>query len=347
MENRQNPDARGFLGFRGGVKLAESACAGGKTEKEGPYGDYLDVFVDTDDLKTGTFEKAEAEMVRRTVDTLLAKAGITEKDVDLMIGGDLMNQCTATGYGLSGFDVPYLGLYGACSTFALGLLTAASLVDAGHIASAVVTASSHFCTAERQFRYPLAYGSVSGTTAQTTVTGCGAVLLKKAEPDEACVCLSDGLYGMVIDRGIRDAGNMGAAMATAAADTLLRYFGAAGRRMDDFDRVATGDLGREGLSLAAEMLREKQVTGDGVLCDCGEMIFDAEKQDVGCGGSGCGCSAVMTAGYFFDALKNGAISRMLLAGTGALMSPQSLQQGLSIPAVCHAVCLEKRGENGK
>ena len=233
-------------------------------------------------------------------------------------------------------------MYGACSTVAEGLLTAALLIDSGHIGSAIVAASSHFCTAERQFRFPLEYGAVSGTTAQTTVTGAGAALLLRAKPDETGVFLTRGMYGIVSDRGIKDAANMGAAMATAAADTILRYLGSTGETTSDYDAVATGDLGREGVSLAREMLNEKNDPAKS-LCDCGELIYDLEKQKVGCGGSGCGCSAVVTAGHFYNQLKNGGVRRMALIGTGALMSPQSIQQGQSIPGVGHLVCLEKRG----
>ena len=342
MENSLYTASRGGYTFRNKIKIAETACAGGKLEKEGPFGSYLDVYCDSDDLKTGTFEKAESEMVRLTVNTLLGKAKIDEKKVDVMLGGDLMNQCTSTAYGLCGFDIPYIGLYGACSTFALGILTAGLLIDSGHINNAVVVASSHFCSAERQFRFPLEYGSVSGTTAQSTVTGVGAVLVSRAEPEESGVMLTGGMYGIVIDRGIQDAGNMGAAMATAAADTLLRYLGSTGESITAYDRIVTGDLGTEGLSLAAEMLKEKNIPCDGVFSDCGALIYDTAKQDVGCGGSGCGCSAVMTSGYFYDALKNGNINRFALIGTGALMSPQSLLQGESIPAVGHLIRLEKQ-----
>ncbi len=333
--------SRGAFILKNGVKIAETACAGGKIEKEGPLGDYLDVYCDSDDLHTGTFEKAEAEMVRMTVNTLMAKAGVKDKNIDLLLAGDLMNQCTSTAYGLSGFDIPYLGLYGACSTFAEGLLTAALLIDSGHIGSAIVAASSHFCSAERQFRFPLEYGAVSGTTAQTTVTGAGAALLVRAKPEETGVFLTRGLYGIVSDRGIKDAANMGAAMATAAADTVLRYLGSTGETTSDYDAVATGDLGREGLSLAREMLNEKNDPAQS-LCDCGTLIYDLDKQKVGCGGSGCGCSAVVTSGRFYHELKTGVMRRMVLIGTGALMSPQSVKQGQSIPGVGHLVCLEKR-----
>ncbi len=333
---------RNCFSFKNTISLKSSACAGGKVEKEGPLGKYLDIYCPSDDMKTGTFEKAEAEMVRLTINTLMSKAKLKDHDVDLMLGGDLMNQCTSTGYGLDSFDIPYLGLYGACSTFALGMLTAATLIDSGHINNAIVVASSNFCTAERQFRFPLEYGSVSGTTAQTTVTGCGAVLLSREDSSYSGTVITGGTYGIVSDAGIKDAGNMGAAMANAACDTIIRHLQTSGKDMSYFDRVATGDLGSEGRSIAEEMLSGKNIEYENILCDCGEIIFDTQNQDVGCGGSGCGCSAVVTSGYFADELKKENINRLALVGTGALMSPQSLQQGLSIPAVAHLVCVENR-----
>ena len=328
--------------FKNPIKVVSSACSGGKTEKEGPYGKYLDILASSDDLKTGTFEKAEAETVRITVNTLMSKVQISEKDVDIMLGGDLMNQCTSTGYGLEDFDIPYLGLYGACSTFALGLLTAGCLIDSGHMENAIVVASSHFCSAERQFRFPLEYGSIANTTAQTTVTGAGAVLLKKADENESGTLITGGIYGIVCDNGINDAANMGAAMATAAADTVLRYLKSSGENIHAFDKIATGDLGSEGLSLAKEFLFAKGVQENDILCDCGEMIYNREKQNVGCGGSGCGCSAVMTSGFFLDEMKKKHINRMALVGTGAMMSPQSLLQKLTIPAVAHMAVFENK-----
>lgn len=341
MNNSDYVSERAAIKLNKKVKIVCAATAGGKVEKEGPLGKYLDIYCNTDDLKTGTFEKSESEMIRLTVNTLLGKAGIKDKNVDLMLGGDLMNQCTASAYGLCEFDIPYLGLYGACSTFASGLLTASILIDSGHISNAIVVASSHFCSAERQFRFPLEYGSVSGTTAQTTVTGCGAVFLSAADSSEDGIMIDGGMYGIVSDRGIKDAANMGAAMATAAADTILRYFDSSEKDFPDYDAVATGDLGSEGLSIAREMISQKRKSFDGVLCDCGEIIYDKSKQDVGCGGSGCGCSAVVSCAYFLERLQKREIENFALIGTGALMSPQSLLQGLSIPAVGHLVSMKR------
>ena len=342
MSSSQRASENEAITFKNPIKICASACAGAKLEKQGPLGELLDIYCNTDDLKTGTFEKAESEMVRLTINTLMKKAHITDTDVDLLLGGDLINQCTSTGYGLSEFNIPYLGLYGACSTFALGILTAGVLIDSGHINNAIVVVSSHFCSAERQFRFPLEYGAVPGTTAQATVTGTGAVFLSRATPEERGTMLTGGMFGIVSDRGIKDAANMGAAMATAAADTILRYLTATNKSIDSFDKMATGDLGKEGLSLAKEMLSEKNIDTKDIFCDCGMMVYDLEKQDVGCGGSGCGCSALVTSSHFLNEMKKGSINTFALIGTGALMSPQSLQQGLSIPAVAHLVKFENK-----
>ena len=342
MEVYKRVSSRSVITFKNKIKVSNAACCGGKYEKEGPLGDTLDVYLGEGGLGQKTFEKGEEEAVRVTVNMLLSKAGIKEQDVDVMFGGDLMNQCTSTGYGLCGFDIPYIGLYGACSTFVSGLLCASVMIDSGHAETAVVVASSDFCSAERQFRYPLEFGSVAGTTSQTTVTGVGAVHLTKASESESGVFIGGGIYGIVNDSGIKDPANMGAAMAPAAADTIERY--ARGSDISDFDFIATGDLGSEGRSICEEILKNKGIYRSGFLKDCGEMIYDEEAQDVGCGGSGCGCSAVVASGHLLSLLSSGAYRKIGLIGTGAMMSPQSIMQGLSIPSVAHMVTLQSANE---
>ncbi len=338
MNYAQRVSSRSVIAFKNKIKISSTACCGGKYEKDGPLGDTLDIYLGEDSLGKKTFEKGEEEAVRVTVNMLLSKAGIKEQDVDIMFGGDLMNQCTSTGYGLAGFDIPYVGLYGACSTFVLGLLCASVMIDSGHVKNAIVVASSDFCSAERQFRYPLEYGAVPGTTAQTTVTGVGAVLLTKAAKDESGVFIGGGIYGIVNDFGIRDPANMGAAMAPAAADTIEAY--AKASSLSDFDFIATGDLGREGRNICEEILQNKGIYREGLLKDCGEMIYDESAQNVGCGGSGCGCSAVVTCGHLFSLLSSGFCKKIGVIGTGAMMSPQSVTQGLSIPAIAHMAVLK-------
>lgn len=330
--------------FDRAVRVVSAAAVGGKKEKEGPLGDFLDIYCEDEKLSEKTWENAESEMCRIALNTALSKASLTEKSVDYLIAGDLMNQCTGAAYGLLDFDIPYFGLYGACSTFAEAIILGSVLVSSGQANCVAVVVSSHFCTAERQYRFPLEYGSFSESTAQNTVTGAGAILLSKADfPSNVStnVFVTEALPGIVFDRGIKDAANMGAAMSTAAADTILRYFETSGRDFRQFDRILTGDLGKEGHSIVSEMLEQKLSGISSRYTDCGILIYDTEKQDVGCGGSGCGCSALVTCGYLMHELACGKMNKCLLAGTGAMMSPQSLLQGMSIPAVAHLIAFER------
>lgn len=320
------------------VRIAETACIGSSLEKEGPLGDYLDGCVKDGISGEETWEKRESENIAETVKRLLEKGKKTECEIDLMMGGDLMNQCTGCAYGAEDFDVPYFGLYGACSTFVQGMITGSAFISAGLCKTAVALASSDYCTAERQYRFPLSYGSFPKATSQHTVTGCGGVLLERDTAEKHGVFVTSALPGIVIDRGITNAANMGAAMSTAAVDTLLRYLSSSKTQISDYDVIATGDLGKIGLEMVLKMLKDHGYDDkSGVITDCGVEIYDLEKQDVLCGGSGCGCSAITFCGYFYDRLKKGELQRMLLVGTGAMMSPQSLLQGLSIPAVAHLI----------
>ncbi len=323
------------------IKIISASAVGGEKEKKGPLGQYIDIYCDDADLKQDSWEKAENEMCRLALNTALAKADLADKNLDILLAGDLMNQCSGTGYGLCDFDVPYFGLYGACSTMVQGIMTGALLIDSGHINSCAVVVSSHFCSAERQYRYPLAYGSFSETTSQHTVTGAGAFVLSIANDDEEGVFVTECLPGIVTDRGIKDAGNMGAAMAPAAADTITRYILDRGKeKISKTGMILTGDLGTEGKALTTEFLRTNNIELGEKYNDCGVMIYDTKKQDVGCGGSGCGCSAVVTAGYLFNMLSTGKINSCAIAGTGAMMSPQDLLQGKTIPAIAHLIKLE-------
>ncbi len=339
MEQNSFYGRRGVIKLKSRIKISSASAVGGKKESEGPIGKYLDIYYDKADLGKDSWEKAESEMCRQALNTAMSKIKFRDENLDCIIGGDLINQCTSTGYGLDSFDVPYFGLYGACSTMAEGIIIGSILIESGHMNSVAVVVSSHFCSAERQFRYPLGYGSFSGPTAQSTVTGAGAVILTRASEDETGVFVEELVPGIVCDRGIKDAGNMGAAMCSAAADTILRYFSTSDKKTTDFDTIATGDLGWEGLKLLCTLLDDKGIRDKGRFSDCGLIVYDITKQDVGCGGSGCGCSAVCTAGYFYNRLLSGEANRVAVVGTGAMMSPQSLKQGLSIPAVAHLVTL--------
>ena len=334
---------RGIMKFRRKIRIASCGCIGGKKEGEGPLSRYFDEIRDDPLSKENSFEKAEASLCRDALRYALDKSGLCDGSIDVLLAGDLLNQCSGTGYGLEEFDIPYFGLYGACSTCAEGLITAALMIESGLVSTAAVTVSSHFCSAERQFRFPLAYGSFALPTAQNTVTGSGAFILCDEDKfdfsDKGAVYITEALPGIVCDSGINDAGNMGAAMCGAAADTISRYTDGSSVGFSDFDLVATGDLGWEGTKLLSVLLKEKAKPIKNKLTDCGLLVYDIAKQSCGCGGSGCGCSAVVTAGYFFDALSRGEMSKIALIGTGAMMSPKSLYQGMTIPSVAHLVTL--------
>lgn len=330
--------------FNKKIRIVSAGCVGGTKESEGPLGSCLDKKIEDPLVNEKSFEKAESVLCRQALGIALEKASLNDSNIDILLAGDLLNQCSSSGYGLVDYDIPYLGLYGACSTFAEAILLASVMIESGKVSSAAVAASSHFCSAERQFRFPTGYGSFSGPTAQTTVTGAGAMILCDAdkfdiEDDGKAVFVTEALPGIVCDRGIKDAGNMGAAMCTAAADTIARYMDGTADGFDSFDTVATGDLGWEGIRLLSLLLKDKAQSMKEKLTDCGLLIYDIKNQSCGCGGSGCGCSAVVTAGHFYSSLKSGSLSKIALIGTGAMMSPKALSQGESIPAVAHLVTL--------
>ena len=336
-------DKRNSKFFTSKILVRNTSCFGSTLEKEGPIGRYFDGFAPDETEDNETWEKQESKIIQDTVKTLLDKSAIPEKDIGLLLGGDLMNQCTGSAYGLESFDIPYVGLYGACSTFAEGIMTGSMFLEANAAKSVIASASSHFCTAERQYRFPLSYGSFPQSTSQHTVTGCGAILLENVREKTEGVYVKSVLPGIVINRGITNASNMGAAMATAAADTILRHLENTDTNLSDYDMIATGDLGKIGLEMLKDMLKSHGHTDESnVVTDCGVLIYDTENQDVSCGGSGCGCSAVTFCGYIYDRMKKKELKKVLLIGTGAMMSPQALLQGLSIPAVAHLVEFELR-----
>ncbi len=334
---------RAHLQFKTPIKIVSTASSSGTKEKNGPLGSMIDLYFPDETLQNETWEKQESDMVHRTFLCALEKAGISESSVDILLGGDLMNQCTGCAYGLCEFDVPYFGLYGACSTFCQGLIIASCMIESGTVNTAAVCVSSHFATAERQYRYPLDYGSFSSPTAQNTVTGCGAVILSRADTAQNGIFIDSALPGIVIDRGIKDAANMGAAMASAAADTTIRFLKSTDKSINDFDLIATGDLGEVGHNMEMDILRQYGIEDHkSILRDCGTMIYDIPNQSVGAGGSGCGCSAVVTSAFILNKMSKGAIKNAAVIGTGAMMSPQSLLQGLSIPSVAHLISFKAK-----
>lgn len=310
----------------------------GKKESEGPLGSCFDLIETDSRFGQKTWEQAESELQRRTLDLLLQKAGLAPEDISCLFAGDLINQCTSSTFALRHLDIPYYGIFGACSTFAEGMQLAAAMLSGmgqGLPYCAVLT-SSHFSSAERQFRFPLAYGGQRTPNAQWTCTAAGAVLLGQTAkpPYIRGICA-----GRIRDIGITDANNMGAAMAPAAADTIARYLSATRTRPADYDAIVTGDLGIVGSRLLIQLMDQNGYELRGVHRDCGVMMFDQNRQDTHAGGSGCGCSASILCGYFLPRLQSGEMHNVLYAATGALLSPMLCQQGESIPAICHAVHL--------
>ena len=310
----------------------------GQKEKEGPLGKYFDLYSNDEYFGQETYEKAEAQMQKEAMNRVFEKANLRDEDVDFIFAGDLLNQCVSSAYGSRDRGAGYFGLYGACSTVIEAAIIAAMTIDGGFAKRAVAITSSHFCTAERQYRYPLNYGSVRPPSAQWTVTGSGCLLLTDENipnmPKISAFC-----PGTIIDMGISDINNMGAAMAPAAADTLKKYFRDTKTSPDSYDLILTGDLGSIGHELVKTLLERENISLGANYLDCGMMIFDADNQDVHAGGSGCGCCASVLAAYVLPQMQAGLYKNVLVAATGALMSPTTNQQGESIPAISHLIRL--------
>ena len=312
------------------------ACTAGKKEAEGPLKNTFDVINTETYFGEKTWEQAEKKMQQITFSTLLKKAGIQESDVGLLFSGDLLNQCIGSSLSVCNKNIPHLGLYGACSTMAESMLLATMAVSGGYSDNVVALTSSHFASSERQYRFPLGYGGQRTPTSQWTVTGSGAVLLnRKGSGPKITACT----IGTVTDLGVCDANNMGAAMAPAAFETIKAHFRDLNVSADDYDLIVTGDLGQHGKEMLLKLAQKEGVNLGGKLSDCGTLVFDLNRQDVHSGGSGCGCSAITLCGYLLNSIKSGKYKKILFCGTGALLSPTSSQQGLSIPGVCHAVAI--------
>lgn len=315
------------------------AAVAGSKEADGPLSGKFDVTSEDAYWGEKTWEQAEKRMQQLALDTLASKCGFETDDFNIVFSGDLLNQCIGSSFTLRNTGIPHLGLYGACSTMAESLLLASMTVDGGYFDNAVAMTSSHFAASERQYRFPLGYGGQRTPTSQWTATGSGATLVcaKGSGPKIECCTV-----GTITDLGIKDANNMGAAMAPAAFQTIKQHFLDTGRDASDYDMIVTGDLGQYGQELLLTLATEDGLCLGGKLSDCGVMLFDNIKQDVHAGGSGCGCSAITLCGYLLDRLNTGDLKKILFCGTGALMSPTSAQQGLPIPGVAHAVAITGR-----
>lgn len=320
------------IAFDNKPKIISYGSVVGKLEHEGPLGNEFDKYITDSFFGEKTFEKAESKLQKTAVEIALQKANLNQKDIDKIFAGDLLNQCIGSSFGLKKFGIPFIGLYGACSTMALSLGLASLFIDSGVANKAIAVTSSHFCSAERQYRFPLNYGSQRTPNAQRTVTGSGAIVLSGN---------GDGPYidkvtfGQIEDFGITDVNNMGAAMAPSACSTLKHFFEDTDTTPEDYDVIYTGDLGSVGTNLLYELMERE---GYDLKChhaDCGLLIFDNKAQDVHAGGSGCGCSASVLASFIMHRFESGDFKNILFMSTGALLSPTSSFQGESIPGVSH------------
>lgn len=318
--------------------IISTASIVGPKEGKGPLARYFDVILNDDLYDEKSYEKAECKMVKETAAMAINKSGLQREQIDYMLAGDLLNQIITSSFAARELSIPFFGLYGACSTMAESLSLGSMLVDGGYGDHILCVTSSHFSSAERQYRYPLELGTQRPPASQWTVTGSGAALLAAGGCGPYVTHVTTG---KVIDYGIKDANNMGAAMAPAAADTIAQHFKDTGFRVEDYDLIATGDLASVGKELTEDLLKKEGLDIGKIYTDCGLEIYDMEKQDIHAGGSGCGCSAVVFCGYFFDMLKKGTLNRILLISTGALLSTTSSQQGESIPGIAHAVTIER------
>ena len=337
------PAAGRTIALKRPAYILSPAAVGGRQEGRGPLAPWFDRLCDDSFFGEKTWEKAESAMQKAALTLALEKAGLQPEDLSLVLAGDLLNQCIGTSFGLRSFRIPFLGLYGACSTMGEALALGAVLVSGGFAAQAGAMTSSHFCTAERQYRMPVPYGSQRTPPAQWTATAAGCCILGDQ---------GDGPYithvtcGKIVDMGITDVNNMGAAMAPAAYDTLSALFRETKTGPGDYDLIVTGDLGALGHAIVTDLFRRDGVDLSRNYQDCGMLLYDLEKQDMHAGGSGCGCSAAVLNGYLLDGLRRGQWRRLVFAPTGALLSPTSSFQGESVPGICHAVVFSagKEGE---
>ena len=325
--------------------ISASASVVGQKEGEGPLGEYFDRVIDDPMAGQNTWEEAESEMQRQLVDELLIKSGLQAKEIRYFFAGDLLGQLIATSFGISGFEVPVFGLYGACSTMGEALSLAAMTVSAGYADNVIAMTSSHFGSAEKQFRFPLDYGNQRPLCATWTVTGAGGVILSAS--GESDICVSGITTGRIVDYGIQDSFNMGAAMAPATCDVIYNHLMDFERRPEDYDAIYTGDLGSVGQTILIDLMDKRGFDISKVHHDCGVEIYDAGTQDTQAGGSGCGCSAATLSAQILRRIREGEYSRVLFVPTGALLSAISFNEGKTVPGIAHAVVIEKIDRGGE
>ena len=316
--------------------ILECASIVGPKEAEGPLCKYFDQTLEDEFWGEKSWEKAESKIIKETVNLVISKSGISNQEIDICFAGDLLNQCISSNFGLRDANVPFFGVFGACSTFVESMSLAAICSESFANYSLCAT-SSHFCSAEKQFRFPLELGNQRPQSAQWTVTGSGSAIISKTGQGPYITAITPG---KIVDMGIKDANNMGAAMAPAFADTLVTHFLDTGRTPNYYDAIISGDLGYVGKDIVIDIMASQGYNIKSNYNDCGILIFDKNKQDTHSGGSGCGCAATVFSGYLYKQLQDRKIKRLLLIATGALMNSTSSQQGESIPGIAHAISIE-------
>ena len=316
--------------------ITECASIVGPKEAQGPLGKYFDLTIEDEFWGEKSWEKAESKIIKETVNAVISKSGISSSQIDCCFAGDLLNQCISSSFGLRGLNLPFFGVFGACSTFVESMSLAAICTES-FANNAICATSSHFCSAEKQFRFPLELGNQRPPTSQWTVTGSGAAVISKNGNGPYITHITPG---KIVDMGIKDANNMGAAMAPAFADTLTTHFSDTGRNPSYYDAIISGDLGHIGKEIVIDIMKSQGYNIKSNYNDCGVLIFDKNEQDTHSGGSGCACCGTVFSGYFFKQLQSKKIKKILLIATGALMNSTSSQQGETIPGIAHAISIE-------
>ena len=322
------------------VLIKEYASVVGKMEGEGPLRALFDHINGDNEFAQTSWEQSEGQLQLMAASKAVNKASLTTADIDFIIAGDLQNQCAGSHYGLRSMNIPFLGVFGACSTMSESMALSAMLIDGGSANRCLAVTSSHFCTAERQFRMPLDYGSQRPQTAQWTVTGAGALILENREVSGGIgPYITSATIGSITSFGIKDANNMGAAMAPAAAETIKKHLEDTKTKPGDYDKIYTGDLGAVGKDMLIMLLKRENIDISAVHDDCGLMIYDRESQDVHAGGSGCGCSAAVLCSKILNDMRSKQYNKILFTATGALMNSTILLQGQDIPCIAHTVSI--------
>ena len=325
--------------FKQPIRIRASACTGGAMEQEGPLGNYLDAYDETGKFEGENWEESESRMLKQTIECAIQKAGKQKEEIDYLFCGDLLRQMTASSFGVKSLQIPVFGVYGACSTMGESMVLASVLLEAELAQCVVAATSSHFATAEKEFRFPLSYGNQRPPCATWTVTGSGAVVLERGK-EKGGIYVVAATPGKIVDYGITDKANMGACMAPAAVSTISTHLRELGLKPEDYDKIVTGDLGAVGSEILIDLLKAEGFDISKQHMDCGLTIYDRNFQDVHSGGSGCGCAAVTFAGYLLQNMREGKWKRILFVPTGALLSTVSSNEGDTVPGIAHAVALE-------